>query len=499
MRLQKFIAGLLLIASAAVAVAASDKPNVLFIAFDDLRPDLGCYGSKIVKSPNMDKLASQGLLFNRAYCQYPVCNPSRASLLTGVRPETLDIFDLETSVRMKHPDVVTLPQHFREHGYETVSIGKIFHVSQGNPGDPLAWSDGLYSGGNRAKQQPLEVTTSTRRGLSANPVVTPRPAPGPKNPRGPSWESPDVADDELPDGKEADTAIGKLREMKDKPFFLAVGFHKPHLPFIAPKKYWDMYEGTSIPLAGFQSVPQGAPAYASNNSGELRQYQGVNKEGPIPEDLQYNMLRGYYACVTYVDAQLGRVVDELDRLGLRDNTVIIVWGDHGYQLGEHGTWCKATAWENPARVPMMLSVPEKLASQNARGKRTDALVEFVDIFPTLSELCGLPLPEQLEGTSMVPLLESPDREWKSAAFTTQARSVPGEGRRLARAMRTDRYRFVAWSGGGADEQPVYELYDMVKDPEEMVNIANEGENAELVKELAARLAKGWKGERPAKR
>jgi arylsulfatase A-like enzyme len=457
--------------------------NVLFIALDDLRPELGCYGKPDVKSPNIDALASRGLRFDRAYCQLALCNPSRASLLTGRRPETLGVFDLKTFVRDASPDVVTLPELFKSNGYRTLSFGKIFHTTNGNHEDPKSWSEKAWKPGRPA--------VSKVKGAKAKAAG----AAGPKEDDEGAFhrdelpaEARDCGDDDLPDGKIATAAIAALNAEKDKPFFLAVGFNKPHMPFLAPKRYWDLYDEKSISLAPNPKVPEGAPAFASNDASELRRYFGVPESGPIPDKQARHLKHGYYACVSYADAQVGRVIAELDKLGLRDNTIIILWGDHGYQLGEHGTWNKRTNWEICTRVPLIIQVPEQPAA--SAGKASTALVEFIDIYPTLVELCSLPKPQKLEGRSFTPLLTDPMAAWKPAAYSVYQKNVSAlGGTTLGRAMRTDRYRLIEWTGPSG-QKPVYELYDHAKDPDENINIANRSEHAELVQTLARQLHEG---------
>jgi arylsulfatase A-like enzyme len=483
MHICAFLAALLCLAPLRTFAADSAKPkfNVLFIAIDDLRPELGCYGRSHIKSPNIDALAKQGLQFNRAYCQFALCNPSRASLLTGHRPETIKVYELETFLRTHVPDVVTLPQLFKNNGYESRSIGKIFHVTNGNHEDDISWSAQAWQSPKSdnsqaaAKQQAnTERTKSGQRKIGAE-AFEPRANMQP-------YGSPDVADNQLLDGKIADKAVSVMNEVKDKPFFLAVGFHKPHSPWVAPKKYWNMYSDADIHLAEYQELPAGAPAFASNDAGEFRSYKGIPKEGLIPEATQRDAIHSYYACISYTDAQVGKVLKELDRLGLRQNTVVILWGDHGYQLGEHGTWNKRTNWEAAARVPLIISVP----GQQHAGEQSNALVELLDMYPTLAQLCGLTPPAGLEGRSFVPLLRKPDLRWKEAAFTTYYKPLPELGIGFGRAMRTDRYRFVEWSGSDSEKR-VYELYDEQADPLEKTNIADKPENAELVAKLRKQL------------
>ncbi|MFN7137771.1 MAG: sulfatase [Limisphaerales bacterium] len=469
----------LLIVLSSHSSSAKDKLNVLFIAVDDLRPELGTYGHAMIQSPHIDQLAKTGLQFERAYCQLALCNPSRASLLSGRRPETLKVYDLATFVRDGNPDVVTLPQLFKQHGYRSVGIGKIFHTTNGNHDDPESWSPKPSTKAAAANEK--KPATPKKGKTKDHSETLP-------------YDDPDVADDALSDGKIAANAVAALREMKDEPFFLAVGFHKPHLPFVAPKKYWDLYDPRKIQLAPNRFHPKDAPAFASNNSSELRRYKGVPQNGPIPDELAHKLIHGYYASVSFVDAQIGRVLTELDRLGLREKTVVILWSDHGYQLGEHATWNKRTNWEIATRVPLVISAP----GQKAKGRKTDALVELVDMYPTLVELCGLPLPPKIEGTSFVPLLENEKRPWKTAAFSVYVNKIPelGPGNAFGRAMRTDRYRFIEWSAPGSDKR-VYELYDHKNDPQGNVNVANLPKNKDLVASLTRQLHAGWQSATPA--
>jgi len=480
--------------------AAADRPNVLFIAVDDLRPELGCYGVPVVQSPHIDALARRGTVFTRAYCQQAVCNPSRASLLTGRRPDTTKVYGNGTHIRLALPEVVTLPQHFKQHGYHTQAFGKVFHMGMD---DPASWSVPL----SRA-MMPMYVDETAeaawrdeigrrytpeafrRRASKLDPdtgLVLQLGSGGGGVHRGPSWEAPDVADDVLMDGQTANQAVRALRRIRDKQFFLAVGFFKPHLPFVAPKKYFDLYPLEKLRPADNPYPPEDVPRIALHNSGELRgQYTDVPKSGPISDQKALELIRGYYAATTYVDAMIGRVLDELDRLGLRDETVVVLWGDHGWQLGEHGLWGKATNFELATRSPLIFSVP----GQKRPGAKTDALAEFVDIYPTLSELCGLPIPEGLEGTSLVPVIEAPDRPWKGAAFSQYPRKKV-----MGHSMRTDRYRYTEWAVPG--EPPVaVELYDHRTDPDENVNLANKPENKELVAELSRLLDAGWRAALP---
>ncbi|HOX36857.1 MAG TPA: sulfatase [Candidatus Brocadiia bacterium] len=490
------------------ALAAPDggRLNVLFIAVDDLRPELGCYGNRIVKSPSIDALAASGMTFKRAYCQQAVCSPSRTSLLTGRRPDTTLVYDLNTHFRRHIPDVVTLPQHFVSNGYHAQSFGKIFH---GGFDDPASWTEPAWFPEAPQYGKPENIALMEKNAAEAREfnkklkggvALEKDPKTGiilKENPRkkkarrGPSWEDPDAPDHALPDGRITDAALNAMRRIKDKPFFLAVGFLKPHLPFVAPKKYFDLYKGIDIPLADNPFAPRNAPQFALSNWGELRQYNDIPGEGPLSDDKARELVRAYYAAVSFTDAQIGRLLAGLDALGLREKTVVVLWGDHGWQLGEHGMWCKHTNFETSVHSPLVISAPGR---KNAGGA-SDALVEFVDIYPSLCEACGLQPPAGLEGASFIPLLENPAREWKRAAFSQYPRSIPNVGDCMGYSMRTDRYRFTEWAVPEKGFR-VCELYDHSTDPDENENIADKPENAELVKELTKTLREGWRGAMP---
>ena len=505
-----------------------NRPNVLFIAVDDLRPELGCYGHKIVHSPNIDRLAREGMRFNRAYCQVAICSPSRASLMTGLRPDSAGVVDNVTYFRDTVPDVVTLPEHFRNHGYETIYIGKIYHGAMRD--EEKSWSrKAVYPkpgyGRDVGGYQLLENQELVRRrreevsnkygevklgGLAC----------------GPATESADVPDDAYQDGRSTEATVATLRELKgNKPFFLGVGFHKPHLPFVAPKKYWDLYDPEDIDLADNPFVPNDAPSVGMHSSFELRVRHGVPKSGPIPDDVARNLIHGYLACVSYVDAQIGRIIDELERLGLRENTVVMLWGDHGWHLGEHTLWGKATNFEVATRCPLIVSAP----GMKTADRSSNALVELLDMYPALCELAGLPVPEHAEGKSFVPLLDDSDRRWKSAAFSqfpcpalrewaAMPLSPAMRGtffgplvRRVEQklkaeaperyseelynkhlmgySMRTDRYRCTIWIDvRNPDAEPIaMELYDHNRDPDENVNIAGKSENTPLIRKMVAQM------------
>lgn len=481
------IALFFLFASCAVPTAQAEKLNVLFIAIDDLRPELGCYGQP-VKSPHIDRLASQGMLFERAYVQVALCMPSRVSMLTGRRPDTTGVVDFSVRFRSVLPDVVTLPQHFKNNGYHAAALGKLFHRD-----DKASWSEPLFKS-QRAEddyhsefgRQVMKWTKEDHRRLTyvwdLGDGITKK-----KRPGGLPWESPVIPDNAVRDGQLADAAVAKMNELKDRPFFLAVGFHKPHLPFIAPKRYFDLYDREAIELAPNPFPPKDAPKYATYNWNDLRHYYGIPDVGPVSDDQARDLKYAYYACVSFVDAQVGRLLSELDRLGLREKTVVVLWGDHGWQLGEHGMWDKHSNYETSTRIPLIVRAP------GHKPGRTKALVESVDLYPTLAELAGLPRDAGLEGHSFVPLLQNPDEPWKTAAFSQYRRVIPGYGkiaRGMGYSMRTDRYRLTKWIVPGTDFQE-FELYDSQVDPQENVNLAKRPSHKDVLARLQKRMDEGW--------
>ncbi len=464
-------------------------PNVLFIAVDDLRTELGCYGNKTIKSPNIDQLASEGILFKRAYCQEPICMSSRASLMSGLRPDTLGIFSNRSLTELA-PGVLTINQHFENHGYQIWASGKIYHYDEDRQ---VQWGE------NRK----LPVTAEKGRGYLSDRAVKIveqydayyrewRGEPG--GGRGPAYESPDVADNAYHDGGMTDLAIGKLGEYQssDKPFFMAVGYKKPHLPFNAPGKYWDLYDANELEMADNPFMPENVSRYFEYHFDELRNYAGIPKgQGLLNDTLSRKLKHGYYACVSYIDAQIGRLLDALHQNGLDKNTIVILWGDHGWKLGEHGMWCKHTQFELDSHVPLLMRVP----GQNREGLKTDALVEFVDIYPTLCELAGLDLPDHLQGVSFAPLMDDPLRPWKKGAITVwpMYQDDP-EGLVMGYCIQTDRYRYTEWIRERSGELLARDLFDHKMDPAENVNISADPENADLIRQLSGLLAggKGWR-------
>lgn len=459
----------------AAASAALGKPNVLLICVDDLKPLLGCYGDTLVKSPNIDRLAARGVLFEAAYCNQAVCSPSRNALLAGLRPQSLGIYELSTNFRKAVPDAVTLPQHFMRNGYRAEGLGKIFHVGHGNVNDEASWSVPHYSPKtiSYALQENNPPESTREEALFDNKKEAW------KLPRGAPVESADVPDNRYGDGMIADEAIKRLEAAKqkpDEPLFLAVGFLKPHLPFVAPKKYWDLYEPAAFKLAELQTAPKGAPEFAPTTWGELRQYKDMPETGPLTPEQQRHLIHGYHAATSYMDAQLGRVLDALEASGLAQNTIIVLWGDHGWHLGDHGMWCKHTNYEQAAHIPLIVAAP------SVKPTRTKALVETVDIYPTLSELAGLPAPAKIDGKSFATVLKNPNASARDSVIHVYPR-----GDKLGRAIRTARYRMVEWKTIGAPaDSAVMELYDYESDPAETRNLA--ADKPEVVAELRAILA-----------
>ena len=490
----KYPALVLLAFACVCAKADSAKPNVLFIAVDDMRPELGCYGNRIVHTPNIDRLAARGMVFNHAYCQQAVCSPSRSSLLTGRRPDATKVWDLNTHFRAALPDCITLPQHFKANGYHCTAVGKIYH-----PGfeDGRSWSGpNWFPRGRSVDTDPVDWTKQivTTHSVNAQEYAA-KPKPGPVDngqraakgkaaKTGPAFEVSPKSDDELPDGATAAEAVKHLPELKAKgaPFFLAVGFLKPHLPFVAPKKYWDLYDPEKIPRPAIDHLPEGCPEFAGHTNGELHAYPGVPAGNPIPADFARQLRHGYYACISYTDAQIGRLLDALDREGLAENTVIVLWGDHGWQLGDHGLWQKHANFELATRVPLLISVP----GQKTAGRKCDAPVEFVDVYPTLADLCGLPIPAGLDGQSLKPFIENATAPKQKPAISQYPRGTPG-GPLMGYSIRDERWRCTFWRERNGARIVATELYDEVNDPAETVSLAEKPEHKALVESFAKYL------------
>ncbi len=449
---------LLVVSLFGVQCLAAERPNVLFIAVDDLRPELACYGKQHIHSPNIDRLAASGVLFERAYCMVPTCGASRASLMTGTRPARSRFVNHLTWAEKDAPGITTLNTHFRNNGYFTSSLGKVFHHPEDNSegwSEP-AWRPQGIPWYRRPENNELHEKQQ-RQGSSQ---------------RGPAWESADVLDNAYADGVLAERAIVDLGRLKakDEPFFLAVGFFKPHLPFIAPKKYWDLYDHDKIQLPDNYYVPKDAPKESIHTSGELRSYAGIPAKGQVSDETARNLLHGYYACVSYTDAQIGKLLDELDRLDLSDNTIVVLWGDHGWNLAEHTLWCKHSCYETSMQIPLIVQAPGVKG-----GQRRSGLIESIDLYPSLCEMAGLALPEHLQGRSFVSLMKSPKADWKSAAV---GRFTNGD------TLRTESFRFTEYTNAKG-QLTSRMLYDHATDPEENVNVSEA--HAEDVADLAGKL------------
>lgn len=482
-----------LLAVATASLQAS-PPNVLFITADDMRFELGASGVEWVLTPHLDRLAAEGAIMLQAHCQYPQCAPSRASVFTGKRPDTTRVYDVFTHFRPALPETVTLPQLFKHHGYSARAFGKVYHS---NLDDAASWSEPHWEPDLPAIQYVNAATAERiarkREEAARIPGLTPRQRA--QAAYGPAWECEDAPDGAYYDGQVTDQALATLRDCAkaDTPFFLAVGYRKPHLPFIAPKRYFDLYDPATLPLASNPHAPDGAPIYGPVDGGEFRAYEDMPVwPEPIADAEARRLKHAYYASVSFVDAQVGRLLAALDELGLAGNTIVVFWSDHGYHLGEQSHWGKWSPYEWDSRSPLILRGPGV-----RRGVAAEGLVEFVDIYPTVAELAQLAAPEDLEGTSFLPLLRSPDRPWKRAVFTQVLRQR-SEGNVMAVAMRTARFRLIRWTDAG-DRSTVraLELYDLNHDPKEMKSVAHNPAYAQVLNDLLAQLEAGWRAAVPA--
>ncbi len=444
----------------------NDRPDVVFIACEDLQTSLRCYGNPVVQTPNLDAMATRGLRFDNAHCQFSVCNPSRASVMSGRYPASVGVLGNATDWREPLRNIATIPEHFRAHGYETMRCGKIFHG--GNAGrvfdDKDRWdrvipqNEGIPSA--KRKRRPLRALYENMSKEERAKEYTTR-----------AWEwGPSGLDDlEMPDGRVAEQAVRQLSGKHDKPLFLALGFHSPHLVLTAPDKYFDMYSLGEIRL----------PENPENDLDDVSRYSLRNHK-QFTDEKRREAILAYYACCSYVDAGVGRVLKALEDSGRIDNTIVVFWGDHGFHLGEHFLWQKHTLFEESTRVPLIMMAP----GVTRAGTACTRPVELIDLYPTLCELCGLPMPEGLESISMVPLLRDPDRKWKKGAFTTLG-PTPGN------SVRTERWRYTEW--GGPDKA---ELYDHESDPHEFTNLAKVPRYAATVEELGEVLRGGWRAALP---
>ncbi len=451
------------------AVQAAQKPNVLLILVDDLKPAMGCYGDNAAITPNMDALARRGMRFDMAYCNQAVCAPSRFTLMLGAHSTSTGLYGLGSHLRKAWPGAVTMPQHFAKHGYRTESLGKVFHIGHGNQGDPESFSVPHFhdkvieyldpestDGGKLTREEALFTNQKLGQIRSL--------------PRGAAYESPMANDADYADGRVADETVKRLKAAKqrlakdDTPFFITAGFVRPHLPFSAPKKYWDMHDPAKLPMPVNKAFPKDAPKVALKRGGEIAAFKPVPSNGEIDEELTRKLIHGYYASTSYVDAQIGKVTRALEELGLAKDTIVVLWGDHGWHLGDLSIWTKHTNFEQANRIPIIIVAPG-LAKP---GSVTSQLAETVDIFPTLSELAGLPAskgPQPIDGVSLVPVLKNPNARVRDHAFHAYPR-----GKKLGRAIRTQRYRLVEWKNHSDPNAGVdYELYDYKADPWETQN------------------------------
>lgn len=465
---------------------AAEKPNVLLILVDDLKPAIGCYGDEIAKSPNIDALAARGMRFDLAYCNQAVCAPSRFTLMLGSHSTSTGLYGLGSPLRKVIPNAVTMPQYFAKHGgYRTESLGKVFHIGHGNLGDPESFSQPHF----HEKLIEYLVPESTDGGqLTREEAYFTNQKLGQIRslPRGAAFESPDVGDNAYADGRVAEEAIKRLksaqarREKNGTPFFITVGFARPHLPFSAPRKYWDMFDPVKLPMPQFESLPQGAPKVAGKRGGEINNYKPVPTDGEMPESLKRELIHGYYASVAYVDAQIGKVTNELMRLGMAENTIVVLWGDHGWHLGDLGIWTKHTNYEQANRIPILFVAP----GTTNPGSATKQPAETVDIFPTLCELADLPIPsgpQPIDGKSLVQVLKDPSKRVRNHAYHAYPK------RTLGQSIRTERYRLVEWRNPAQSRNTAeYELYDYELDPLEQKNLATS--KPDVVAELKEILA-----------
>jgi iduronate 2-sulfatase len=456
---------------------SAEKPNILLVCIDDLRPELNCYGVGQIVSPHIDALADESVVFTRAYTQQAVCAPSRNTLMTGLRPDGLGIYDLSTFFRDKAPDVVTLSQYFMQNGYQAEGMGKIYHTGHGNRNDTLSWTVPHWSPNQMINQREPVNSGDTMALHTCFPTIDGKTLP---------WLDSKLPEDLHNDAMVTKHALERMEVLKGKPFFLAVGMIKPHLPFVAPSKYWDLYDPAEIVIPSTDK-PDDYPSYAFTNWGELRKYNGIPAEGLLTEADSRNMIHGYYACVSFIDAQVGRLTSKLKELDLYENTIIILWGDHGWKLGEYGDWCKHTNYELDTRIPVIVKMPQ---NNGQKGWKSDAIIETVDIYPTLCDLAGLEMPDHLQGSSFKKVLESKSAEWDEVAFSQYPRSsrIHGQPAELmGYSMRTPQYRITRWIDRDTGETMETEIYDHRGADLEMINLAAREEHRDLLQRLNKEL------------
>lgn len=518
--------------SSQTTTKVAKKPNILFIAIDDLKPLLGCYGDTMIKTPNIDRLAKRGTMFRSNYCQQAVCGPTRASIMTGMRPDYTKVWDLKTKMRDMNPNILTMPQHFAANGYSTQGIGKVYDPRCVDDDlDAPSWTVPYYSTNNKyyprengrpalgryqsnetkelAEKYQKEGLAKGLNQKELNDFVVSKVRP--------TVECVDVPDNAYGDGANALQSKDILIQLKQKnqPFFFAVGFAKPHLPFVAPKKYWDLYDRDKLPLAPHQEKPLNAVDIAFHDVGEIRAYTDIpqiietttQKEFGItlPIDKQKELIHGYYAAVSYMDAQVGILLHTLDSLGLTENTIIVLWGDHGWHLGDHNLWCKHSNFEQATRTPMIISAP------GIKPSVTNSSSEFVDVFPTLCELANIEVPAHLDGKSQVAVMKNPDVKVKEFAVSQYPRSMKKEQAAqlgysstglMGYSIRNQRYRFTVWMGNDFRTNLRFnekllvatELYDYEKDPLETVNVANDNKYAAVSIEMKKQMVAFFKSQ-----
>ena len=507
------------------------KPNILFIAVDDLKPLLGCYGNTLVKSPNIDRLAKMATVFDKNYCQQAICGPTRASIMTGTRPDATKIWNLTTQMREANPNTLTLPQYLISQGYTTSGIGKIYHPSSAIGGvDPVSWSipylkskesdfpaefgipaNGQYQLPETKDRMTPEIIAERKKqskDLAANDE-------NPKSIKGPSTECMDVPENAYQDGVNALLAKEQIIKLSkdNKPFFMAVGFSKPHLPFVAPKKYWDLYKREEMPIAPFQEHSKNGPLIAYHQSGELRNYLDIPEFATLPADSlriglqlekQRELIHGYHAAISYMDAQVGILLNTLEELGTLDNTIIVLWGDHGWHLGDHDLWHKHTNFEQATRAPLIIAGP------GIKAGKTSSLTEFVDVFPTICDLAGISIPKNLDGKSLKPLMVKNKASVKDFSISQYPRKLKKlemikkgytDAKMMGYSLRTDQYRYTIWmnnftSKDTFNESQVYasEMYDYVKDPLEKINVVNDKNYTSISASLKSKMIAFFKSQ-----
>ena len=511
------------------------KPNILFIAIDDLKPILGCYGNTLVKTPNIDRLAKMGTVFQSNYCQQAVCGPTRASIMTGKRPDNTGVWDLKTKMRDVNPDILSLPQHLITQGYSTQGVGKVYdsRCVDDNMDGP-SWSVPYYNyfksedrfytkelgaplSGQYQSAESKALAEKFRQEAEAKGMSKKEITDYVSKSVKPAVECVDVPDNAYNDGANALRAIEILEKLKSEtqPFFFAVGFSKPHLPFVAPKKYWDLYKREDMPVAPFQEKSKNGVDVAYHNAGEIRAYTDIppllsftdQKDYglTLPIDKQKELIHGYYAAISYMDAQVGKVLDKLDALGLTENTIIVLWGDHGWHLGDHNLWCKHTNFEQATRTPLIIAAP------GIKATTSNAPSEFVDVFPTICDLAGVKIPDVVDGKSLKPLMNKSAKSVKEYSISQYPRSgTKSETERqgyasskvMGYSLRDKRYRYTMWMTNDFRSTQAFnanlivgtELYDYDKDPDETVNVVDDASYKSVTKDLNAKMLNFFKSQ-----